>query len=52
MLPNRHEIAVVSDTYPVSSPDAQKPSALTPEVMMFFGLMVFLAVFGVRKGST
>ena len=29
----------------------QKPEVLTPEVMVFFGLLAFLAVFGNRGGK-
>lgn len=51
MLSNRYEISVSPDVYLLSSLSTQKPDALTPEVMVFFGLMAFLAVFGAKGGG-
>ena len=34
-----------------STSSIQKPEVLTSEVLVFFALLAFLAVFGFRKGS-
>lgn len=35
---------------PLGGTQIQKPDVLTPEVMVFFGFLAFLAVFGRRGG--
>jgi hypothetical protein len=49
--PNENSATVSFDSFPVLLGEIQKPDALTPEVMVFFGLMVFLAIFGARRGG-
>ena len=36
---------------PVDPPPIQQPEVLTPEVMVFFGFLAFLAIFGFRRAG-
>ena len=51
MLSNRSVISVSSDAGSMTDIGIQRPDALTPEVMVFFGLLAFLAVIGPLKGG-